>query len=149
MGITESDFDYLTDFVDAEIDREDFLAGKTCVLYRDSLELTDEDVMGKKVTCGEYPVEGLAGEADAVLNEEALGNTCSFEIAGLTDESYFTGPMLGCPPVVIVSEQAVREFTDRYYVSKAAVQYKKSYDEETESAVLSLVDESPDAKDFS
>lgn len=94
-------------------------------------------------------MEGLAGEADAVLNEEALGNTCSFEIAGLTDESYFTGPMLGCPPVVIVSEQAVREFTDRYYVSKAAVQYKKSYDEETESAVLSLVDESPDAKDFS
>ena len=94
-------------------------------------------------------MEGLAGEADAVLNEEALGNTCSFEIAGLTDESYFTGPMLGCPPVVIVSEQAVREFTDRYYVSKAAVQYKKSYDEKTESAVLSLVDESPDAKDFS
>ena len=57
--------------------------------------------------------------------------------------------MLGCPPVVIVSEQAVREFTDRYYVSKAAVQYKESYDEETESAVLSLMDASPDAKDFS
>lgn len=149
VGITESDLDYLTDFVDAEIDREDFLAGKTCVLYRNSLELTDADVMGKTVTCGEYPVEGLAGEADAVLNEEALGNTCSFEIAGLTDESYFTGPMLGCPPVVIVSEQAVREFTDRYYVSKAAVQYKESYDEETESAVLSLMDASPDAKDFS
>lgn len=94
-------------------------------------------------------MEGLAGEADAVLNEEALGNTRGFEIAGLTDESYFTGPMLGCPPMVIVSEQAVREFTDRYYVSKAAVQYKESYDEETESAVLSLMDESPDAKDFS
>ena len=69
VGITESDLDYLTDFVDAEIDREDFLAGKTCVLYRNSLELTDADVMGKTVTCGEYPVEGLAGEADAVLNE--------------------------------------------------------------------------------
>lgn len=125
------------------------MAGKTCVLYRDSLEFTDADVRGKTVTCGEYPVEGLAGEPDAVLKPEALSNTRSFEIAGLTDERYFTGPMSGYPPMVIVSDQAVREFTDQCYVSKAAVQYAESYDEETESAVLALMDESPDARDFS
>lgn len=125
------------------------MAGKTCVLYRDSLEFTDADVRGKTVTCGEYPVEGLAGEPDAVLKPEALSNTRSFEIAGLTDERYFTGPMSGYPPMVIVSDRAVREFTDQCYVSKAAVQYTESYDEETESAVLSLMDESPDARDFS
>ena len=125
------------------------MAGKTCVLYRDSLEFTDADVRGKTVTCGEYPVEGLAGEPYAVLKPEALSNTRSFEIAGLTDERYFTGPMSGYPPIVIVSDQAVREFTDQCYVSKAAVQYAESYDEETESAVLALMDESPDARDFS
>lgn len=149
VGITESDFDYLAEFVDTELDKEDFMAGKTCVLYRDSLEFTDADVRGKTVTCGEYPVEGLAGEPDAVLKPEALSNTRSFEIAGLTDERYFTGPMSGYPPMVIVSDQAVREFTDQCYVSKAAVQYAESYDEETESAVLALMDESPDARDFS
>lgn len=40
------------------------------------------------------------------------GNTRTFEIAGFTDEGYYTGPMLGDPPTIIVSESVVRDFLE-------------------------------------
>ena len=79
----------------AELDREEFLSGRSCVLYRNGLDLTMDDLAGKEVICAEYG------------NSE---NTRTFRIAGLTDEGYYSGPMLGYPPTVIVSDAVVREF---------------------------------------
>lgn len=40
IGISEEEFPYLQQTVETEIDREDFLEGKTCVIYRNDLDLT-------------------------------------------------------------------------------------------------------------
>ena len=40
IGISEAEFPYLQQTVETEIDREDFLEGKTCVIYRNDLDLT-------------------------------------------------------------------------------------------------------------
>lgn len=134
VGIDETDFAYMQENMDISVDREDFLAGKTCVLYRNDLEFENQDLVGKTVTCADY------GNGD---------KTKSFEIAGLTDESYYAGPMLGLPPAVIVSAQALETFDPDAYVSKVSLRYEESYDEETEAALVSLMDASPNAKAFS
>ena len=134
LGISEEEFPYLQEVVDTTLDREDFLSGKSCVLYRNGLELTMENLAGTQVTCAEY------GDS---------GNTRTFEIAGFTDEGYYTGPMLGDPPTVIVSESAVRDFLENPWICKAGVRYTQEYDEETESKVLGLIQNSPDGNALS
>ena len=93
LGVSEAEFPYLQETVGAELDREEFLSGRSCVLYRNGLDLTMDDLAGKEVTCAEY------GNGE---------NTRTFQIAGLTDEGYYSGPMLGYPPTVIVSDAVVR-----------------------------------------
>ena len=134
LGISEEEFPYLQEVVDTTLDREDFLSGKSCVLYRNGLELTMENLAGTQVTCAEY------GDS---------GNTRTFEIAGFTDEGYYTGPMLGDPPTVIVSESVVRDFLENPWICKAGVRYTQEYDEETESKVLGLIQNSPDGNALS
>lgn len=134
LGISEEEFPYLQEVVDTTLDREDFLSGKSCVLYRNGLELTMENLAGTQVTCAEY------GDS---------GNTRTFEIAGFTDEGYYTGPMLGDPPTIIVSESVVRDFLENPWICKAGVRYTQEYDEETESKVLGLIQNSPDGNALS
>ncbi len=134
LGISEEEFSYLQQTVDTELDKEAFLSGKTCVLYRNGLDLAPEDVLGERVTCTDY------------VNQE---KSRSFEIAGMTGEGYYTGPMLGFPPTVIVSREALGEFIEDVSVSKVGVKYAEEYDEETENAVLELIRDNPDGKDFS
>ena len=134
LGITEEEFHYLQQTVDTEIDKEDFMAGKVCVLYRNGLDLTMDDLAGKTVTCSEYGNQS---------------NSHTFQIAGLTDEGYYTGPLLGFPPTVITSASVVKGFITETYVSKAAVRYAEEYSESTEQEVMSLIGNSPDADDFS
>ena len=134
VGIDETDFAQMQKGLGKEIDREDFLSGKTCVLYRDNLDFTAEDFAGKSITCAEY------GKGE---------NIRSFEIAGLTDESYYIGPMLGMPPAVIVSQKAVEEWNVSPYVSKVSIRYQEAYDEAAEQDMIALMEDSPDAKDFS
>lgn len=134
IGISEDEFPYLQQTMMTEIDRKDFISGKTCVLYRNSLDLSEGEVIGKNVTCGEY------GNGE---------NMRTFRIAGLTDEGYYTGPIIGFPPTVIVSDAAMEEFLDDTAVSKAGVKYVKEYDEETENEVLELIRKNRDSADFS
>lgn len=134
VGIDEETFDCLNEALDTPVDREAFLGGKVCVLYRNSLDFQTDDLKGKKVTCAEY--------ADA-------RNARTFEIAGLTDENYYIGPMLGMPPTIIVSDRVVRDFVPEPFVYKAGVRYQKEYDESAEADMLALMQESPYAKDFS
>ena len=134
LGVSEAEFPYLQETVGAELDKEEFLSGRSCVLYRNGLDLTMDDLAGKEVTCAEYG------------NSE---NTRTFRIAGLTDEGYYSGPMLGYPPTVIVSDAVVREFIPAPVVYKTGIRYAEEYDEQTEQEVLDLLRSSPDAKDFS
>ena len=134
LGITEEEFPYLQETVNTELNKEDFMSGKTCVLYQNSLDLTMDDLWGKKVTCAEY------GRPE---------NTRTFQIAGLTNEGYYTGSLLGCPPTIITSDSVVKNFLSDTYVSKAAVRYDEEYDTDAENAVKDLIQSSPDGKDFS
>lgn len=134
VGVDDKDFDYLNETLETPVNKKDFINGKTCILYRNSLEFKDKDLKGKKVTCAEY------GNAE---------NTRSFEIAGLTDEGYYSGILLGYPPIIIVSDKVVKDFVPEPFVSKVSIRYQKEYDEKTEQEILSLMQNSPDADDFS
>lgn len=134
VGITETDFHALNAELETPVDEEDFLSGKTCLLYRNNLiDLKDSDVRGKKILCAEYS------------NQE---NTRSFEIAGLTEINDYNA-LLGMPPTIIVIDSVVKEFVEEPIVFKAGVRYSKEYDEETEQEILGILNESPDARDFS
>lgn len=134
IGISKAEFPYLQQTLETEIDEDDFLAGKTCVLYRNGLDLTSDDVSGKEVICAEYG------------NEQ---NSRAFRIAGMTDEGYYSGPVQGFPPTVIISSEAMERFTEKLSVSKVGAAYAEEYDEETEHAVTGLIQSSPYADDFS
>lgn len=133
VGIGESDFKALNATLEEPVSEESFFGGETCLLYRDSLAFTNSDVAGKTVTCAAY------GNA---------GHSRTFEIAGLTDENAYNA-LATYPPVVIVSEEAVREFAAEPIVFKIGITYREEYDEETEKELLAAVDEIPRAKDYS
>lgn len=61
----------------------------------------------------------------------------------------FSGALIGFPPTVIVSQQAVNEFSKNPLVYKTSIRYQEEYDEETESKLLGIIEQSPCAKDFS
>lgn len=134
VGISREELPYLQEVTDMEIDTDAFLSGETCVIYRNGLDLTSEDVVGKNVTCAEY------GHSE---------NQRTFQIAGMTNEGYYIGPVLGFPPTVIVCATAVEEFISDHEVFQTGVKYTREYDEETENQILSLIQSSPDARDFS
>lgn len=134
IGIDETDFDYLNQLLEHPIDKESFLSGETCLIYRNSLEFQNSDLTGKKITCAEY------GNGE---------HTRTFKIAGLTDENYYTGALLGMPPTMIVSDRAIEEFTDNTYVSKVGIKYEEECQKETENALMQLMNDSSHYKDFS
>lgn len=154
VGISKADFEALNEMSGQPIDEENFLSGKTCLLYRNGLDFENSDVEGKTVTCAEYG------------NRE---NVRTFEIAGLTDDNVYTA-LLGYPPTIIVSRQAVEEFVEEPVIFKMGVRYQdekgrqsiwedilqaaggyqtpKAY-EETEAAVLGVMEECQYSKDYS
>lgn len=134
VGIDDTEFDYLNYALAVPVDKEDFMSGKTCILYRNDLEFSDNDLCGKTVTCAEY--------ADP-------GNTQSFEIGALTDENYYIGPLLGCPPTIIVSNNVLERFNPEYFVYKVSIRYNEEYDEETEQTLIRQMQESHYSNDFS
>lgn len=133
IGIDEGELAYLNETLSTPVDEDDFLSGKTCIIFRNGLDFESSDLKGKKVTCAEY--------ADRE-------NTKTFEIAGLTDENYYTA-LLGYPPTIIVSDRVVKDFVKEPVNLKLGVKYEKEYDRETEKAVLSIFNESPYPNDYS
>lgn len=134
IGINSREFEYLNTTLDSPIDKDEFMNGKTCILYRDDLDFKTSELQGKYVTCAEY--------ADAE-------NTRTFEIAGLTDENYYAGALIGYPPTIIVSDSAVNSFIQEPFVYKTGIRYSEEYDERTEADMISLMGASPHAGDFS
>ena len=133
IGIDEQEFDYLNNSLTHPIKKEDFLSGKVCIVYRNGLDLSDADIIGKNVTCALY---------------EDQQTTKSFTIEGVTDENYYTA-LLGYPPTIIASDQVVKTFANHPITLKTSIKYHKEYDRDTEQEILSLLEESDNAKDFS
>lgn len=134
VGITEADFRAVNAESEHPVDEEEFLSGKTCLLYRDALMgIQDSDLQGKEIRCAEY------GNPD---------NEKSFEIAGMTDVNDYTA-LLGYPPTIIVIDHALETFVENPMVFKTGIRYDEEYSGETEEAVISILKESPDHKDYS
>ena len=133
IGIDEQEFDYLNNSLEHPINKGDFRSGKACIVYRNGLDLADADIIGKNVTCALY---------------EDQQTTKTFTIEGITDENYYTA-LLGYPPTIIASDQVVKTFADHPITLKTSIKYHKEYDRDTEQEILSLLEESDNAKDFS
>lgn len=133
IGINEQEFDYLNNSLEHPINKEDFLCGKACIVYRNGLDFADADIIGKNVTCALY---------------EDQQTTKTFVIEGVTDENYYTA-LLGYPPTIITSDQVVNTFANNPIRLKTGIKYHKEYDRDTEQEILSLLEENDNAKDFS
>ena len=133
IGIDEQEFDYLNNSLAHPINKEDFLSGKACIVYRNGLDFADADVIGKNVTCALY---------------EDQQTTKTFTIEGVTDENYYTA-LLGYPPTIIASDQVVKTFANHPITLKTSIKYHKEYDRDTEQEILALLEENDNAKDFS
>lgn len=133
VGITDADFRELNETLEEPIDESSFLSGKTCLLYQDHLSFDNSDVVGQIVTCAQY---------------EDQDNTRSSEIAGLVDINDYT-VLLGYPPTIIVSDKVVKGFVDDPIIAKVGIRYEEEYNEEVETALLSVMNDSSYAKDYS
>ena len=133
IGIDEQEFDYLNNSLTHPIKKEDFLSGKVCIVYRNGLDLSDADIIGKNVTCALY---------------EDQQTTKTFTIEGVTDENYYTA-LLGYPPTIIASDQVVKTFANHPITLKTSIKYHKEYDRDTEQEILALLEKNDNAKDFS
>ncbi|GBU05551.1 putative ABC transport system permease protein [Faecalimonas umbilicata] len=134
VGITEEDFRALNAEMEQPVDEEAFLSGKTCILYRHGLfGLDEKELRGKQISCEEY------------VHSE---NTRTFEIAGMTDVGDYVS-LLGFPPTMIVIDDAVKAFTEKPIVFRVGIRYAEEYHKETEDAILSNIEESPNKTDFS
>ena len=134
VGITEEDFRALNAEMEQSVDEEAFLSGKTCILYRHGLfGLDEKELRGKQISCEEY------------VHPE---NTRTFEIAGMTDVGDYVS-LLGFPPTMIVIDDAVKAFTEKPIVFRVGIRYAEEYHKETEEAILSNIEESPNKTDFS
>lgn len=134
VGITEEDFRALNAEMEQPVDEEAFLSGKTCILYRYGLfGLDEKELRGKQISCEEY------------VHPE---NTRTFEIAGMTDVGDYVS-LLGFPPTMIVIDDAVKAFTEKPIVFRVGIRYAEEYHKETEDAILSNIEESPNKTDFS
>ena len=133
IGIDEQEFDYLNNNLTHPINKEDFLSGKVCIIYRNGLDFTDAELTGKKVTCTLYGDQQM---------------TKTFTIKGITDESYYMA-ILGYPPTIITSDRVVRSFADQCITLKTSIKYQKEYDRNTEKKLLALLQENENANDFS
>ncbi len=133
IGIDEQEFGYLNKTLENPVDKEDFLSGKACIIYKNGLDLADAEITGKEVTCA------LRGDQEKMKR---------FTIAGVTNEAYYTA-LLGYPPTIITSDRVVKAFAENSITLKMSVKYKKEYDRATEQSVLNLLEESDGAKDFS
>lgn len=132
IGIDETAFAYLNSTLEAPIDEQSFKEGKSCILYQDSLALQEADYQGKNIACYLY---------------DEKGESHSFQIGGLTEDSYYSNG--GITPTVIVSSKFLKTIVDDPYVFKTGVQYEGEYDTSAEQVVKDAMEESAYPKDFS
>ena len=134
VGIDDAEFDYLNSTLQSQVDKESFLNGKTCILYLNGMEFKISDLQGKKVTCAEYA---------------NVQNSRTFEIAGLTGETYYAGALIGYPPTIIVSDRVAEDFIPNAFVYKTGIRYEEEFDQKAEEDMFALLQADTYAEDFS
>ncbi|MCI9212827.1 MAG: ABC transporter permease [Ruminococcus sp.] len=134
VGINETEFSCLNSTLEEPADEQAFLEGQTCILYRNGLAFTDGELRGRSVTCADF---------------EDPGHRRTFQVGGLTDVNDYTGESPGCAPTLIVSDGALREFSEEAFVYKVSLRYSREYDRETEGELRELVENSGCAKNIS
>lgn len=132
-GIDEEEFDYVNSTLEKPVDKEQFMDGSTCLIYRDGLTLDLDDIQGKKVNFSQYHDNAKA---------------YSMEIGGYVDDGYYAF-MSGMAPVVLVSDAFVDRTVEDPWISRASVQYKEEYDEQTEARIMDYAEEGPHGGDLS
>lgn len=137
-GIDEAELDYLNSTLEEPVDKTAFLKGETCLIYRNSLMLDEEDFSEENIKSTELEL------AFSDKPEETL----AFKIAGFTDDVYYSDIDNGLP-MVIVSNQWLEEKASEPHVSKINIQYEKEYDKQAEELVLSRMNSGPHSRDFS
>ncbi|MCB7303833.1 FtsX-like permease family protein [Bariatricus massiliensis] len=126
-GIDEEELDYINSTLDTPVEKEPFLEGKSCILYRSGLSLGMDTFQGKRVTY--------------YLDEENAF-PYQMDIAGLTDDSYYGG-VQGKAPVVIVSSSFLKQISDNPYILKVNIHYQEGQEAEAEKKIKGLIEESP------
>lgn len=134
VGIDEAEFDYLNETLSSPADKKEFLEGRSCILFGAGLEFRSEELTGKKIVCAPY---------------EERQDEMVYEIAGITQEQYYTGPLPGVTPTIIVSSRALENFTVSSFIYKTSILYQEEYDEAVEKEILTLIKENPHAEDLS
>ncbi|MCD8356458.1 MAG: FtsX-like permease family protein [Clostridia bacterium] len=132
VGIDKQEFECLNATLEQPIDEANFLAGNTCILFMDWLELDKEKMIGKPISF--Y----LDGQKDQVFQ---------MTIQGGTADTYYAN-MLGTTPTMIVSDSFVKGIVENPYMSKVRVKYQEEYDAATERDILHMIDASPYHEDF-
>lgn len=133
IGIDRKEFRYLNSVMENKVKEADFLAGKTCILYENTLGLDFKRVRGKKVS---------------YYLSDHHSQTCQMTIQGMVNDSYYAN-LLGTTPTLIVSNQFLKGISKNPYISKVSIQYRQEYDMGAEGRIKGLIEASKDKKDFS
>lgn len=131
-GIDKTEFEYLNSTLEQPINENEFMEGKTCILYLNDLNF-DFEVKGRDISYYLY-------------NDK--NQKYNMSIQGTTDDLYYAN-LLGSAPTLIVSENFLRNIVKEPFVSKVNIRYKDEYDEDTERNILQMIENNKYHKDFS
>lgn len=131
-GIDKKEFEYLNSTLEHPVDEDDFLNGKTGILFDDFLGLGDE-ANGRTISFYLYD------DKDKMHN---------IYVGGFTDDPYYAFT-LGETPTLIVSDKFIKKLVKEPFVSKLNISYKNEYDEKTEEFIKKMMEDSKYKKDFS
>lgn len=121
-GIDESEFEYLNGTLGDIIDKQDFLNGKTAVLQYAGFEIPEEWI----------------GSAVPFF----AGNQKQEITIGAINYGDYYGATVNCGANLIVSENYVETFTANPYILNLNIKYVKSYEEDTENEIKSIIEKS-------
>ncbi len=133
VGVDREEFRYINSSMENKIEEADFLEGKACILYENTLGLDFKRVKGKQVS---------------YYLSDNPGKSCQMTIQGMVNESYYAN-LLGTTPTLIVSDTFLKGISENPYISRVSIQYRQEYDKKAEERIKGLIDASKDKKDFS
>ena len=142
-GIDRSEFRQLNAMLDVPANEEEFLSGRTCILYDPGLATKNEEDSGIAIKN-----EKLAGQTVSYYLSGQKGKKFQMKIAGITGDSYY-GWVFGQPPKLLVSDSFLQRIVKEPFVSRVGIRYKEEYDEVTENAIKGLMENSKRNRDFS
>ncbi len=153
IGIDDEEFRHLNSSLETPVDKEDFLAGKSCIMLRSGLWAVKlEKVVGKSISYylgSEYLAGRYMDDPDAYM-EASNPKKFQMKVEGMTDDdSGFYGGVQGVTPNLIVSDTFLKRIVKDPYVSKVGIRYREEYDENVETAVKKMIEDSQYSRDFS